>query len=56
VLEQLVNEIKTVLSILFTVLFLVSIIKNIKKLIFIEIKKTERFVINLLNEIKILKI
>lgn len=54
-LKQLVSGIKTLISILFTVLFWVAIIKNIKKLIFIEIKKMERFVRNLLNEIKVLK-
>ena len=54
-LKQLVRGIKTVLSILFAVLFVVSTVKHIKKLMFIEIKKMEKFVRNLLNETKVLK-
>jgi hypothetical protein len=54
-LKQLVSGIKTVLSILLAVLFVVSTAKHIKKLFFIEIKKMEKFVKNLLNETKILK-
>ena len=54
-LKQLLSGIKTVLSILLAVLFVVSTAKHIKKLFFIEIKKMEKFVRNLLNETKILK-
>jgi len=54
-LKQLVSGIKTVLSIILAVLFIVSTAKHIKKSLFIEIKKMEKFVKNLLNETKILK-
>jgi hypothetical protein len=51
-LKQLVSGIKTVLSIFLAVLFVVSMVKHIKKLIFIEIKKMEKFVRNLLNGLR----
>jgi len=54
-LKQLVSGIKTVLSILLAVLFVVSTVKHITKLVFIEIKKMEKFVRNLLNYTKVLK-
>jgi len=54
-LKQLVSGIKTVLSILLSVLFVVSTVRHIKKLFFIEIKKMGKFFRNLLNENMVLK-
>ena len=54
-LKQLVSGIKTVLSILLAALFIISTAKHIKKVFFIEVKKMEKFVRNLLNENMVLK-
>lgn len=55
-LKQILSGIKTVLSILLVFLFVVSVVRHIKKLFLIEIKKMEKFVKNLLNETNVLKI